>query len=85
MCIPSRWRVFLKITVADTGKGIKKEDQEKLFDIRNNFTEKGTAQETGTGLGLGLCKDCVDKNGGRIWVESEIGRGSYFHFTVPYQ
>lgn len=76
---------FLKITVSDTGKGIKEEDQAKLFDIRNNFTETGTAQETGTGLGLGLCKDCVDKNGGRIWVESEVGKGSHFHFTVPYQ
>lgn len=76
---------FLKVTVSDTGKGIKEEDQAKLFDIRNNFTVKGTAQETGTGLGLGLCKDCVDKNGGAIWVESELGKGSDFHFTVPFE
>ena len=76
---------FLKLTVSDTGEGINEEDQAKLFDIRNNFTVQGTAQETGTGLGLGLCKDCVDKNGGKIWVESEVGKGSQFHFTVPYQ
>jgi len=76
---------FLKVTVVDTGKGIKAENQSKLFDIRNNFTVEGTAQETGTGLGLGLCKDCVDKNGGSIWVESEVGVGSQFHFTVPFQ
>ncbi|MGB0522481.1 MAG: ATP-binding protein [Flammeovirgaceae bacterium] len=74
---------YLKVTVSDTGKGIKKENQAKLFDIRTNFTVKGTAQETGTGLGLGLCKDCVDKNGGSIWVESEEGQGSLFHFTIP--
>lgn len=74
---------YLKVTVSDTGQGIKSEDQDKLFDIRTNFTAEGTAQEKGTGLGLGLCKDCVDKNGGKIWVESELGKGSNFHFTIP--
>jgi signal transduction histidine kinase len=74
---------FLQITVADNGKGISKSEQGKLFDIRENLSTDGTAEEKGTDLGLGLCKDCVDKNHGRIWVESELGKGSKFHFTVP--
>ncbi len=74
---------FLQISVTDNGKGISEAEQEKLFDIRETLSTEGTAQEKGTGLGLALCKDCVEKNHGRIWVESELGKGSKFHFTVP--
>lgn len=71
------------ISVSDNGIGIKPENISKLFDIAQVFTTKGTAKESGTGLGLLLCKDFVEKHGGKIWVESEIGKGSSFKFTIP--
>ena len=71
------------ISIQDDGKGISKENQPKLFDMDNQYSSKGTAMETGTGLGLILCKEFVDSNNGEIWVESEGGKGSCFSFTVP--
>jgi signal transduction histidine kinase len=71
------------ISVLDNGVGIKHDDLEKLFDISEVITTKGTAGETGTGLGLLLCKEFVEKHGGKIWVESEVGKGSNFKFTLP--
>jgi len=71
------------ITVSDNGIGIAKTDQEKLWDISHSFSRKGTSNEEGTGLGLLLCKEFVDKHGGKIWVESELGKGSDFKFTIP--
>lgn len=72
-----------EITVEDTGVGIKEETKEKLFSIENVSTSDGTHGEKGTGLGLILCKEFVEKNGGTIRVESEIGKGSKFIFTIP--
>lgn len=72
----------LEVSVADTGVGIRKEDIAKLFRIDTAFSSKGTEKESGTGLGLILCKDFVEKHGGRIWVESELGKGSTFKFTI---
>lgn len=74
---------FIKVIVSDNGMGIIKESQELLFKLGRNFSAKGTANESGTGLGLILCKDFVEKNGGRIWVESVYEKGSDFIFTVP--
>lgn len=71
------------ISVSDNGIGIAPEDLKKLFDISEVLSTKGTAGESGTGLGLLLCKEFVEKHGGKIWVESEVGKGSEFKFTLP--
>ena len=73
----------IKIEVSDTGIGIPAQDIEKLFQPDVYFKTKGTAKESGTGLGLILCKDFIEKNGGKIKVISEEGKGSTFSFTLP--
>jgi signal transduction histidine kinase len=70
------------VSVSDTGPGIAPEDHERLFDEFQQ-TEAGIAQREGTGLGLALSKRFVELHGGRIWVESELGKGSTFVFTLP--
>ncbi len=74
------------IAVSDNGIGMSPETVNKLFDISQTYTTKGTADETGTGLGLLLCKEFVEKHGGSISIESELGKGSSFIFTLlnPY-
>jgi len=74
---------FQEITIADTGIGINAENIKKLFRTDIHYVTKGTDKELGTGLGLIMCKEFVEKNGGRIWVESKRGKGSRFRFTVP--
>jgi PAS domain S-box-containing protein len=74
---------FVEITVADTGVGIPPENMAKLFRLDTSFSTEGTNREKGTGLGLILCKEFIEKNGGKIWVESEPGEGSRFIFTLP--
>jgi len=71
------------ITVSDNGVGIKPEALKKLFGISYETSNEGTAREKGTGLGLLLCKEFVERHGGRIWVESIVGKGSKFKFTLP--
>jgi PAS domain S-box-containing protein len=71
-----------EISVEDTGTGIKQEDISKIFEIGSSFSKRGTENEKGTGLGLLLCKEFVEKHGGHIWVESEEGKGSTFFFTI---
>jgi two-component system, sensor histidine kinase and response regulator len=73
----------ITISVSDNGVGIAPDDLKKLFKITEFISTKGTANEKGTGLGLLLCKDFVKKHGGKIWVVSEVGRGSDFRFTLP--
>ncbi len=70
-------------TVADTGVGINPQNLKKLFKIEESFSTAGTEKEPGTGLGLILCKELVEKHGGRIWAESEIEKGTKFHFSIP--
>ncbi len=74
---------FLEVSVSDTGIGISKEDLPKLFRIDEKYRDSGTAGERGTGLGLILCKDLIEKSGGKIWVKSEVGKGTTFIFTLP--
>jgi ligand-binding sensor domain-containing protein/signal transduction histidine kinase len=73
----------LLIEIRDNGVGISIEDQKKLFRIDSNYTKKGTKGEKGTGLGLIICKEFIEKNNGKIWVESIRGEGSSFFFTIP--
>ena len=74
---------FVEISISDNGVGIPIDVQPKLFDTGQEVSTKGTNNEKGTGLGLVLCKEFVEKHGGEIWVESEIDRGSQFIFTLP--
>lgn len=74
---------FVEIRVQDQGIGISEEDKNKLFRIDVKYKSKGTAGETGTGLGLVLCKEFVEKNGGSIWCDSEPGKGSSFLVRIP--
>jgi len=71
------------VTVSDNGVGISRELQEKLWDVSAHTSHTGTANETGSGLGLLLCKEFVEKQNGKIWVESTPGEGSDFKFTLP--
>ncbi len=71
------------VSIRDNGVGIGKDNLSKLFDQHAHPSTKGTANEKGTGLGLMLCKDFIEKNNGRIWVESEKDKGSVFNFSVP--
>ncbi|MFH1195186.1 MAG: tetratricopeptide repeat-containing sensor histidine kinase [bacterium] len=73
----------VEISVVDNGIGIPKEDIHKLFRIDESYSSKGTQGEEGTGLGLILCKEFVEKNGGEIHVKSTVGKGSSFIFTLP--
>ncbi len=73
---------FIELTVEDNGIGIKPQNIKNIFGL-NCFSTNGTNQEKGTGLGLIICKEMVERNGGRIRVESEINKGSKFIFTVP--
>ena len=73
----------VEITISDNGIGIPKEKRNELFSIASNTTTPGTADENGSGLGLVLCKEFIQKNNGDIWVESEENKGSNFIFTLP--
>ncbi|MDM8519563.1 response regulator [Anaerolineales bacterium HSG6] len=73
----------IEVNVADTGVGISEEDLAKLFRLDVHHTTHGTNDEHGSGLGLLMCQEMVEKNGGKIWVESTQGEGTIFTFTVP--
>ncbi|WP_158285141.1 sensor histidine kinase [Arenibacter aquaticus] len=73
----------VEICVIDNGVGMTDETIRKIFDLSANVTSRGTANENGSGLGLVLCKEFVEKLDGHLWVESEIGKGSNFKFTLP--
>ena len=70
------------VSISDTGKGIPAGDQSKIFNSFS-FTTAGTSQEKGSGLGLSLCKEMIEKNNGRIWFESTVGVGTTFTFLLP--
>ncbi len=73
---------YVEISVNDNGVGISLENQSKIFEITESVSTEGTENEQGTGLGLILCKDFVEKHGGKIWIKSEVGKGSKVIFTL---
>jgi two-component system, sensor histidine kinase and response regulator len=79
--LPNQQRI--EFTVKDSGVGMEKEDMEKLFVLDKKFTTLGTEGERGTGLGLSLVKEIIDKHKGEIYTKSEINKGSEFVFTLP--
>ncbi|HEX7494229.1 MAG TPA: ATP-binding protein, partial [Bacteroidales bacterium] len=74
---------YIDIKVRDSGIGMTPELKNKLFMISEKTSRNGTEGELSTGLGLLLCKEFIEKHNGKIWVESEVGTGSIFHFTIP--
>jgi signal transduction histidine kinase len=74
---------YIEILVSDTGVGIAENKLKTLFNIDKRRTSPGTAGEKGTGLGLVLCKEFIERQGGNLWLESQPGKGSTFIFTLP--
>jgi two-component system, sensor histidine kinase and response regulator len=70
------------VSIKDAGKGIKQEDQDKILNSKVQFTTYGTNNEKGSGLGLMLCQDFVEMHNGKLWFESEEGKGTTFYFSL---
>lgn len=75
----NQWEIYVR----DNGVGMNEETMGKIFGKNSTHTSYGTNDEKGTGLGLSLCKEMVEKNNGHIWVNSALGKGSTFYFTIP--
>ena len=73
----------VRVSVSDTGVGIAPEDQARVFEPFGQATDGLTDKPRGTGLGLPICREIVERHGGRLWLESDVGRGSTFAFTLP--
>jgi signal transduction histidine kinase len=74
---------FYKVSIKDSGVGFDNETAVKIFDTASFYTTNGTNNESGSGLGLLLSKEFVEKNGGKIWAESKPEKGATFYFTIP--
>jgi signal transduction histidine kinase len=72
-----------EVAVRDTGPGIAAPDQQKIFEEFHQADSSATRRKGGTGLGLSISRRIVEMHGGRLWVDSELGRGSTFSFTLP--
>ncbi len=77
------WKDYIEVGIRDTGVGINKDDLNKIFDISAKHSTRGTNKEKGTGLGLILCKEFVERNKGKIMVDSKVDQGTTFRFTIP--
>jgi signal transduction histidine kinase len=75
--------IEIELTISDDGMGMSQHVLDKLFDLDTKHLIKGTNNETGTGLGLILCKEFIEKNKGSLKVESALGKGSTFRITFP--
>jgi signal transduction histidine kinase len=76
-------RPTLLVSVADTGVGIAPEDQARVFEQFGQAGDRLPDGPVGTGLGLPICREIVEQHGGRLWLESAVGAGSRFSFTLP--
>jgi signal transduction histidine kinase len=76
-------RGWVRVSIRDAGPGVPTSEQEKIFEKFYQATQNGGPKPKGTGLGLAISKALVELHGGKIWVESEPGRGSTFSFTLP--
>ena len=79
----SKTEEVIEVTVADTGVGMSQESLERIFRLEATQSTPGTEQEEGTGLGLIICKEMIEQNGGQIWVQSESGKGTTVSFSMP--
>ncbi len=79
----TRVNSYYELSVADNGIGIDEESLGRLFNFETMFSKKGTAGEKGSGLGLLICKEMIEKHGGKIWVQSKVGQGTKFTFSLP--
>jgi PAS domain S-box-containing protein len=79
----SKVNTIYKLSISDNGIGISEKNLSKIFQIDESYSTPGTEREKGTGLGLILCDEFIDKNMGTIWAESELEKGSTFHITLP--
>lgn len=73
----------IEVSISDSGVGITPENLEKLFNFEESGSTLGTEKEKGTGLGLTICKDLIEKQNGKIWAESKVGNGTSFYFSLP--
>ncbi len=88
LCQSGEWGIwqempYVRVTISDTGGGLSKSEQEKLFVTFQQINRQVGPGSQGIGLGLVICHEIIERHGGRIWAESEIGKGSRFSFTVP--
>jgi len=74
---------YVQVSVSDTGSGIPEDQVEKVFEKFHQVDSPETKKKAGTGLGLSICREIMKHHGGRIWAESELGKGSTFYFTLP--
>jgi signal transduction histidine kinase len=74
---------MIRFSVIDTGPGIPESDLEKIFDKFHQLGDTRSGKPRGTGLGLAICREIIQYLGGKIWCESQPGKGSRFHFTLP--
>jgi signal transduction histidine kinase len=74
---------YWQISIQDNGVGMEKNTVNNIFKTEEMTSSYGTLNEKGTGLGLNVCKEMVENNGGHIWTESELDKGSTFYFTIP--
>jgi signal transduction histidine kinase len=74
---------FIELSIEDSGVGMPREAMKKIFAFHTKHSTKGTSGETGTGLGLAVCREFVERNGGSIYVESKVGKGSKFNVRLP--
>ena len=74
---------FIMVSVSDDGIGVPADDREKIFERFYRASNRSEVNAPGTGLGLAIAREVVDKHGGKIWLESEVGKGTTFHFVVP--